>query len=85
MSTPRIIKELFIGGKFVKAQSGKTFDVINPATEAVLATIERAGNADIDAAVNAARQAFDHGPWGRMGPSDRADCMFRLADLIKKN
>jgi aldehyde dehydrogenase (NAD+) len=85
MSTPRIVKELFIGGKFVKSLSGKTFDVINPADESVTATIERGSPEDIDAAVKAARFAFEKGPWSRMDPSARADCMFRLAELIKKN
>lgn len=85
MSTPRIIKDLFIGGKFVKSLSGRTFDVINPTDETVTATIERGAPEDIDAAVKAARYAFDKGPWTRMDPSARADCMFRLADLIKKN
>jgi len=84
MSTPRIVKELFIGGKFVKSLSGKTFDVINPADESVTATIERGSPEDIDAAVKAARFAFEKGPWSRMDPSARADCMFRLAELIKK-
>jgi acyl-CoA reductase-like NAD-dependent aldehyde dehydrogenase len=41
MTTPRIVKELFIGGKFVKSLSGKTFDVINPVDESVTATIQR--------------------------------------------
>ena len=50
-----------------------------------MASIERGSTEDIDAAVKAARKAFDEGPWGRMDPSARADCMFRLADLIKKN
>jgi aldehyde dehydrogenase (NAD+) len=85
MTTPKIVKNLFIGGKFVKSLSGKTFDVINPADETVIASIERGGIEDIDAAVKAARNAFDNGPWTRMDPSARADCMFRLADLIKKN
>jgi len=85
MTTPRIVKNLFIGGKFVKSLSGKTFDVVNPADETVIATIDRGSPEDIDAAVKAARNAFDNGPWTRMDPSSRADCMFRLADLIKKN
>jgi acyl-CoA reductase-like NAD-dependent aldehyde dehydrogenase len=51
----------------------------------VTATIERGSTADIDAAVKAARNAFDNGPWSRMDPSARADCMYRLADLIKQN
>lgn len=41
MKAPRIVKDLFIGGKFVKSVSGKTFDVINPADETVTASIQR--------------------------------------------
>ena len=41
---PRIIKDLFINGKFTKAVKGQTFDVINPATEEILATIQRGTN-----------------------------------------
>ncbi len=41
MTTPRIVKNLFIGGKFVKSVSGKTFDVLNPADESVIASIDR--------------------------------------------
>lgn len=39
MALPRIVKNLFIGGKFVKSVSGRTFDVINPADESILASI----------------------------------------------
>ncbi len=85
MTTPRIVKNLFIGGKFVKSLSGKTFNVINPVDESVTATIQRGSPQDIDAAVKAARNAFENGPWSRMDPSARADCLFRFADLIKKN
>lgn len=59
MKAPRIVKDLFIGGKFVKSVSGKTFDVINPADETVTATIQRGSTEDIDLAVKAARKAFD--------------------------
>lgn len=85
MSGLRIVKNLFIDGQFVQSASKKTFDVINPANQSVLATIDRGSNEDIDRAVKAARNAFDSGPWSRMDPTDRARCMFRLADLIEKN
>lgn len=85
MALPRIVKDLFIGGKFVKSISGRTFDVINPANESVLASIQRAAPEDVDIAVKSARNAFENGPWSHMNPTDRADCLFRLADLIKKN
>lgn len=82
---PRIVKNLFINGQFVKSVSGKVFDVINPADETVLAQIDRGCNEDIDIAVKAAQNAFNNGPWSRMDPTDRARCMFKLADLIEKN
>ncbi len=72
---------LFIDGKFVEAQSGHTFEVVNPATEQVIAHVSEAGVADVDLAVRAARRAFE-GPWSKMLPSERAKLMWRLADLI---
>ncbi|HEY5248827.1 MAG TPA: aldehyde dehydrogenase family protein, partial [Dermatophilaceae bacterium] len=56
---------LFIGGEFVEAADGSTFETINPASEEVLAEVTQAGEGDTDRAVNAARQAFE-GPWGRL-------------------
>src|SRR5690349_13835355 len=57
--------ELFIGGKFVKARSGKYFDSINPATEETLAEIADGNARDVDLAVESARKAFN-GTWGKM-------------------
>ena len=51
----RFVGQHFINGRFVNSISNKTFDVINPADESVLATIQRGGNEDIDVAVKAAR------------------------------
>lgn len=85
MALPRIIKDHFIGGKFVKSLSGKTFNVINPTDESVLATVQRADSHDVDAAVKSARNAFENGPWSRMDPTDRASLLFKLAELIRKN
>ena len=75
--------QLFIGGQWVPAKSGKTFDTINPATEEVIAQVAEGDAADVDAAVHAARQAFDEGPWPRMDARERGRIMFRLADLIE--
>ena len=52
---PRIVKDLFINGKFTKAVKGQTFDVVNPATEEILATIQRGTNEDVDLAIKSAR------------------------------
>src|SRR3954470_8950086 len=74
--------ELFIGGKFVAARSGRYFDSINPANERKLAEIALAGPADVDAAYSAARAAFD-GPWGKMPGRDRGKYLFRIARLLQ--
>jgi len=78
-------RKMLINGKWVEAASGKTFETYNPATGEVLALVAEGDKADIDAAVKAARTAFDNGPWRRMTPSERGKLMWKLADLIDKN
>jgi acyl-CoA reductase-like NAD-dependent aldehyde dehydrogenase len=57
------------------------FDVISPHTEQSIAEVAAAGPAEVDAAVNAARAAFDSGPWGRSEPAERVAAIRRLADV----
>ena len=78
-------KQLFINGKFVQSASGKTFSTPNPATGELLAEVFEADREDIDAAVRAARQAFDSGPWFRMSAAERSRLMYKLADLMEQN
>ena len=78
-------KKMLIAGKWVTAQSGKTFPVFNPATGEAMAEVAEGDQADIDLAVRAARQAFDHGPWRKMTPSDRGKLIWRLADMLESN
>ena len=73
----------YIGGRFVAARSGRTFDVINPATEAVTTVAARGDADDVNAAVAAAKVAFDSGDWSRAKPSFRRKILFRAADLIE--
>lgn len=73
----------FIGGQFAPAASGNTFEVINPATEAVTTRAARGDRADIQAAVAAARDVFEAGDWSRAKPSFRREVLFRAADLIE--
>ncbi len=75
--------QCFIGGKWLPAASGKTFDTINPATEEVIAEVAEGDADDVDAAVDAAREAFDRGPWSTMDARDRGRLMNKLADLIE--
>ena len=77
--------ELFIGGKWVPAKSGKTFATMNPATEEKIADVAEGDAADIDDAVKAARKALENGPWKKMDARDRGRIMNRLADLIEEN
>lgn len=74
----------FIGGEWVPAVSGKTFEAINPATEEVICEVAEGDKQDIDRAVAAAREAFDHGPWRTMDARDRGRLIYRLADLIEQ-
>ena len=77
-------KKLLIGGKWVPAESGKTFEVTDPATGKVIARVAEGDKADIDAAVKAARRAFESGPWATMSPSQRGKLIWRVGDLISK-
>jgi aldehyde dehydrogenase (NAD+) len=69
---------LFIGGEWIAPSSKATLDVVSPATEEVIARVPEAREADVDRAVDAARAAFDDGPWPRMTPAERADVMARV-------
>src|SRR5947209_17492863 len=76
-------QKLFVGGKWVDAASGKTFDTLNPSTGEVICRVAEGDKADVDAAVKAARQAFEHGPWRKMNGSDRARLLNTLADAVE--
>jgi acyl-CoA reductase-like NAD-dependent aldehyde dehydrogenase len=78
-------KRLLIGGEWVEAASGKTFDTVNPATGETLAEIVWGEAEDIDRAVRAARMAFDSGPWRRMTASERGKVIWKIGDLILEN
>lgn len=76
--------KLYINGQWVGSKSNRTIKVVNPATEVVFDEVA-AGNAeDIDAAVKAARKAFDKGPWPRMTGSERATILRKIAMLINQ-
>ena len=79
------VKGLYIDGEYVPAISGKTFDVINPATEEVIAKVSEAQAEDIDVAVAAARKAFDEGEWTKMETAERSHLIYKFADLLEQN
>ena len=72
---------LFVDGDFRPAADGRTFDTIDPATEERLTTVARAGAEDVDAAVAAARRAFDE-VWAPMPAAERGKYLFRIARLV---
>src|SRR3954447_20490335 len=74
---------MLIGGEWVDARSGATFETVNPYTGEAWATIPRAGAEDVDAAVRAARGAFES--WGKTTAVARARLLRRLAELIAEN
>jgi aldehyde dehydrogenase (NAD+) len=74
-------KHLFIDNEWRPASGGRTMEVINPATEEVIATVASADASDVDAAVAAARAALT-GPWGKMSARDRGRLVRRLADRL---
>ncbi|MEJ8851203.1 aldehyde dehydrogenase family protein [Variovorax rhizosphaerae] len=78
-------KRLLIGGKWVDAQSGKTFATVNPSTEETLAMVAEADSADIDAAVVAARRAFESSTWSGISPHERTRLLLRIADAVERN
>jgi phenylacetaldehyde dehydrogenase len=78
-------RKMLIGGQWVNAASGKTFPTYNPATGEILSQIAEGDRQDIDAAVQAARKAFETGPWPRMTPSERGRLIWKLADLLEAN
>ena len=84
MTTPFTnLANIYVAGEWVAPEAG-TETVINPATEEVLAQAPVASVAQVDAAIAAARDAFDNGPWPRMSMDERADIMAQMASALRK-
>ncbi|HZZ85466.1 MAG TPA: aldehyde dehydrogenase family protein [Anaeromyxobacteraceae bacterium] len=75
--------QLFIGGEFRPARSGRRFTTVNPATEEVIAEVAEAGPEDVDEAVRAARSAFEAGSWAAIGAKRRGELLWRMGELVK--
>ena len=73
-----------INGKFVRANSHRTFKVYNPALGEPIAKVAESDTTDVDAAVAAAYDAFNNA-WAKFSPRDRANVLYKFADLIEKN
>ena len=74
-------QRLFINNEWRASSSGRTMEVVNPATEEIIAEVPSADGADVDAAASAARAALD-GPWGRLSARDRGRLVGRIADRL---
>ena len=73
----------YIGGRFVDSVGGETFEVLDPVSNQPYCTAASGQQADIDAAVAAAKEAFDNGPWPRTKPRERARVLYRIADAVE--
>lgn len=73
---------LFIDGEFTDAADGQVFKTVSPSSEEVLSEVARAGSADVDRAVKAARRAFEK--WSALPGSERAKYLFRIARIIQE-
>src|SRR6476659_627024 len=78
--TSPVATENFIGGKWVAARDGRTDDVVNPATGAVIETVSSSDTADVEAAVDAAAGAFEE--WSTTTPRHRAEVLHRVAQAV---
>lgn len=76
--------QLFIGGAWVPPHTDAVIDVVSPHTERVIGFAASASAADVDRAVDAARVAFDSGPWPRSSPRERIEAVERLAAAYKE-
>lgn len=77
-------KQLYIGGEWVDAANGSTFDTFDPATGERLTSVARGGPEDIDRAVSAARKAFNGGPWPTMKANERERLIWRVGDILSE-
>jgi aldehyde dehydrogenase (NAD+) len=77
--------QVFIGGQWRPPASGETYATINPATEEESARVAKGDERDIALAVQAARRAFEQGPWPKMPAAERARILWKLGDLITAN
>lgn len=83
-STSQATRGLFIDGTWTQGAGDESLAVLNPATEETVAEVPQATPADIDAAVAAARRAFDEGPWPRLKPLERARIIAAMADELDR-
>jgi betaine-aldehyde dehydrogenase len=77
--------KMLIGGNLQEAASGRTREIVNPATGETIAVVPEADRLDVEAAVAAAREAFDSGPWPHSSSRERAKVLWRAAELLERD
>src|ERR1700687_3926506 len=75
---------MYINGQKAESRRGAWFPVYDPSTEEIMAEAPDSDAQDVDRAVQAARAAFDSGPWPQTTAQDRGRLLFKLADKIRK-
>lgn len=86
MTLPALLSQplkMLIDGQWVSSQSGACMDVINPSNGQVLVQESLGGAHEVDLAVQAARRAFESGPWSRMRPAERTRLLLKLAEALE--
>ncbi|SFB14931.1 aldehyde dehydrogenase (NAD+) [Lentibacillus halodurans] len=79
------VKGLYINGEYTLSHHNSTFNVLNPATEEIIAEVSQAQTEDIDKAVASAKKAFDKGEWTQMEAAERSHLIYQFADLLEEN
>ena len=74
--------KFYINGQWATPSTGSTFEVVTPSTEEVFALVAEAFEPDVERAVNAARNAFDSGPWPSLSPKERAGYLKAIGDIL---
>jgi betaine-aldehyde dehydrogenase len=79
------VPELYVAGRWVPARAGGRREIRCPADGSLVGAVDEATAGDTDAAIAAARESFDNGPWPRLTTAERADVLLRLADLLQRD
>ncbi len=77
--------DLYMGGRWLSARAGGRREIRCPADGSLVGTVDEAGSVDTEAAIGAAREAFDHGSWPSLPQAERADLLLRVADLLQRD
>jgi acyl-CoA reductase-like NAD-dependent aldehyde dehydrogenase len=75
----------YVGGEWVEASSGETFDIVNPATEEVIARVPKMSREDAQGAIRTARETFDSGVWSELAPDERSRIMLSVVEKFTEH